>query len=63
MLGLRLDEPLALGPLAEALDPAGVEQLARLGLAVHEVGEAAETLALTSRGRFLGDGATALALA
>src|SRR5205823_6746765 len=27
MLGLRLDEPLALGPLAEALDPAGVEQL------------------------------------
>ena len=63
MLGLRLDEPLALGPLAEALDPAGVEQLARLGLAVHEVGEEAETLALTSRGRFLGDGATALALA
>jgi len=63
MLGLRLDEPLALGALTAALDLDGVERLERLGLAVRAVDEGRETLALTSRGRFLGDGATALALA
>jgi oxygen-independent coproporphyrinogen-3 oxidase len=63
MLGLRLDEPLALGALAETLDAEGVERLERLGLAVREVGDRGETLALTNRGRFLGDGATAVAVA
>ena len=63
MLGLRLDEPLALDALAETLDTEGVERLERLGLAVRAADDRGETLALTSRGRFLGDGATALALA
>jgi putative oxygen-independent coproporphyrinogen III oxidase len=63
MLGLRLDEPLALATLAEALDPEGVRRLERLGLARRGLGTRGETLALTSRGRFLGDGATVLALA
>jgi oxygen-independent coproporphyrinogen-3 oxidase len=63
MLGLRLDEPLALGALEGALDPEGVERLERLGLAVRDADCGRETLALTSRGRFLGDGVTALAIA
>ncbi|HEX6700846.1 MAG TPA: radical SAM family heme chaperone HemW [Gaiellaceae bacterium] len=63
MLGLRLDEPLALATLAETLDAEGVERLEALGLARREAGAGGETLALTSRGRFLGDGATAVALA
>jgi oxygen-independent coproporphyrinogen-3 oxidase len=62
MLGLRLDEPLLLGAAARALDPDGLERLERLGLARRTVDEHGETLALTSRGRFLGDGATAVAL-
>jgi putative oxygen-independent coproporphyrinogen III oxidase len=63
MLGLRLDEPLAVAALAEALDPRGVQRLERLGLARRGTDESGETLALTRRGRFVGDGATVLALA
>ncbi|HZQ80885.1 MAG TPA: radical SAM family heme chaperone HemW [Gaiellaceae bacterium] len=59
MLGLRLDEPLALGGLDEALDQAELERLAAHGLAVRGDG----TLALTARGRFLGGGVTARLLA
>ena len=44
MLGLRLDEPLALGALEGALDPEGVERLERLGLAVREADGGRETL-------------------
>ena len=62
MLGLRLDEPLAVGAAATALDLDGVERLERLGLARRETGRRGETLALTPRGRFLGDAATAVAL-
>jgi oxygen-independent coproporphyrinogen-3 oxidase len=62
MLGLRLDEPLALAGVAGALDPGGLDRLERLGL-VQRGGEEGETLALTRRGRFLGDGAAAVALA
>jgi putative oxygen-independent coproporphyrinogen III oxidase len=59
MLGLRLDEPLAVGELAAVLDEGALTRLERLGLV--ERGE--HTLALTSRGRFLGGGVTADLLA
>ena len=61
MLGLRLDEPLVVGDLAAVLDERAVSRLERLGL-VHSDAER-HTLALTSRGRFLGGGVTADLLA
>jgi oxygen-independent coproporphyrinogen-3 oxidase len=60
MLGLRLDEPLAVAGLERAVDWASVAQLARLGLVRQDGGQ---TLALTERGRFLGGGVTADLLA
>ena len=59
LLGLRLDEPLPLGTVEGALDPAGLARVERLGLAVRERGSGGETLRLTSRGRRLGGGVTA----
>jgi oxygen-independent coproporphyrinogen-3 oxidase len=59
MLGLRLDEPLPLGGLIDALDPDELERLRAGGLAVVDGG----TLTLTRRGRFLGGGVTARLLA
>ena len=59
LLGLRLDEPLAVGGLGDALDPAAVERLQELGLADRRDGDGGATLALTPRGRFLGGGVTA----
>jgi oxygen-independent coproporphyrinogen-3 oxidase len=59
MLALRLDEPLQLAGLEHAIDAQGVERLERLGLAERDD----ETLALTARGRFLGDDVTASLLA
>ena len=59
MLGLRLDEPLPVGGLRSALDPAGIARAEQLGLAV----DGGKTLALTRRGRFLGGGVTADILA
>jgi oxygen-independent coproporphyrinogen III oxidase len=59
MLGLRLDEPLPLGELRAALDPAGLARAEQLGLAV----DFGQSLALTRRGRFLGGGVTAEILA
>ena len=59
MLGLRLDEPLALdAELEPALDAAARERLTDRGL-VQSVGRPGEWLALTTRGRFLGDAVTA----
>jgi oxygen-independent coproporphyrinogen-3 oxidase len=55
MLGLRLDEPVPLAAVADAIDRAGLEKLARLGLAELRAGG----LVLTRRGRFLGGAATA----
>ncbi len=55
MLGLRLDEPLALAGLETALDDEALERLVRLDL----VRRGPTTLALTTRGRFLGGGVTA----
>jgi putative oxygen-independent coproporphyrinogen III oxidase len=63
LLGLRLDEPLAVADVAEALDWDAVERLERVGL-VDRRGEAERAeLALTARGRFLGGGVTAELLA
>jgi oxygen-independent coproporphyrinogen-3 oxidase len=55
MLGLRLDEPLELNGDGRLLDGQAVERLAGLGLLTHGGGE----IALTPRGRLLGDGVTA----
>jgi oxygen-independent coproporphyrinogen III oxidase len=59
LLGLRLDEPLSLAGLGEAVDTAALERLERLGLVARE----ASGLTLTERGRFLGGGVTAELLA
>ena len=59
MLGLRLDEPLAVDGLAEVLDSTALDRLQRLGL----VRNSGDTLALTTRGRMLGGGVTADLLA
>jgi putative oxygen-independent coproporphyrinogen III oxidase len=61
MLGLRLDEPLELADVESAVDLGAVRRLEKLGLA--RLGEAARTLTLTQRGRFLGGGVTAELLA
>jgi oxygen-independent coproporphyrinogen-3 oxidase len=59
MLGLRLDEPVTLAAAAQMLDLEGLARLERLGLAERHGDE----VALTPRGRFLGDGVTASLLA
>ena len=61
MLGLRLDEPLVLAGLEDALDGDALARVEALGLA--ERVEDGGTLALTDRGRFLGDAVTAELLA
>ncbi|MGZ8687031.1 MAG: coproporphyrinogen-III oxidase family protein, partial [Gaiellaceae bacterium] len=64
MLGLRLDEPLALGDDGTAVDPAALARLRDGGLVETGHGTGGhETLRLTSRGRFLGDAVTADLLA
>jgi oxygen-independent coproporphyrinogen-3 oxidase len=60
MLGLRLDEPLHLAGLEDAVDREALARLEALGLAVQG---GSGTLALTPRGRFLGGGVTAELLA
>ena len=59
LLGLRLDEPLSLDGLGDAVDARAVERLERLGLVDHD----GDRLALSERGRFLGGGVTAELLA
>jgi len=64
LLGLRLDEPLALRGLDSAVDLTAVGRLEDLGLAARmRGGDAGESVALTTRGRFLGGGVTAELLA
>jgi putative oxygen-independent coproporphyrinogen III oxidase len=63
LLGLRLDEPLALAAVDAAVDRAGLARVERLGLAVLERSEGGETVSLTPRGRLLGGGVTAELLA
>jgi putative oxygen-independent coproporphyrinogen III oxidase len=55
MLGLRLDEPLELNGLEDAVDAAALDRLTRLGLAK----VCGRRIALTPRGRLLGGGVTA----
>jgi oxygen-independent coproporphyrinogen-3 oxidase len=59
MLGLRLDEPLDVDGLGDALDPDALERLTMLGLVARD----GELLRLTERGRFLGGAVTAELLA
>jgi len=59
LLGLRLDEPLPLAGLQDAVDPVELARLTELGLARHADG----TVTLTRRGRFVGGGVTARLLA
>src|SRR5262245_23994070 len=61
LLGLRLDEPLSLDGLVDAVDADALKRLERLGL-IRWVADGG-TLALTDRGRFLGGGVTAELLA
>jgi oxygen-independent coproporphyrinogen-3 oxidase len=56
MLGLRLDEPLPLAGLEQALDAEGLARVERLGLAERH----GDSLVLTPRGRLVGDGVTAV---
>jgi putative oxygen-independent coproporphyrinogen III oxidase len=60
MLGLRLDEPLSLEGLEDAVDVTALERMEALGLAARD---SREGLSLTRRGRFLGGGVTAELLA
>jgi oxygen-independent coproporphyrinogen-3 oxidase len=63
LLGLRLDEPVSLSAVAEALDREAAERLARHGLVELNADNGRSTLTLTRRGRFLGGGVTAELLA
>jgi len=59
LLGLRLDEPVALGAVGDALDLAALARLETLGLVERTANGRGEELRLTRRGRFLGGGVTA----
>jgi oxygen-independent coproporphyrinogen-3 oxidase len=63
ILGLRLDEPLPLLGLEDAIDADALARLERLGLATRAGGNGEAALTLTRRGRFLGGGVTADLLA
>jgi oxygen-independent coproporphyrinogen III oxidase len=59
LLGLRLDEPLAVAGLDGALDAEGLARMERLGLAERRDGEQGRDLiTLTPRGRLLGGAVT-----
>jgi oxygen-independent coproporphyrinogen-3 oxidase len=59
MLGLRLDEPVAVEDVEDALDRTALDRLVHLGLAEVGANGRGEELRLTRRGRFLGGGVTA----
>ena len=59
LLGLRLDEPLSLAEVEDALDAVELARLEQAGL----VARSGDALTLTRRGRFLGGGVTARLLA
>jgi oxygen-independent coproporphyrinogen III oxidase len=59
MLGLRLDQPLRLGTLDEALDDAAISRMEALDLVERAVEDGTATLGLTARGRFVGDAVAA----
>jgi oxygen-independent coproporphyrinogen-3 oxidase len=59
MLGLRLDQPLALKTVDAALDPGAIARMEALALVELDGEGEAATLGLTSRGRFVGDAVAA----
>jgi putative oxygen-independent coproporphyrinogen III oxidase len=63
LLGLRLDEPVRLADVGQALDADALARHIELGLAEVHGANGDATLALTHRGRFLGGGVTAELLA
>jgi oxygen-independent coproporphyrinogen-3 oxidase len=63
MLGLRLDEPVVLADIADAVDHEALARLARRGLVEVTANGRGPELRLTPRGRFLGGAVTADLLA
>ena len=59
MLGLRLDQPLALRTVDDALDPGAIARMEALALVELDGEGDATTVGLTSRGRFVGDAVAA----
>jgi putative oxygen-independent coproporphyrinogen III oxidase len=59
LLGLRLDEPVAVAEVRGALDEEALERLVSGGLVERSVNGRGEELLLTRRGRFLGGAVTA----
>jgi oxygen-independent coproporphyrinogen-3 oxidase len=59
LLGLRLDEPVALSDVDDAVDREALTRLVELGLVERTANGRGEELRLTRRGRFLGGGVTA----
>jgi oxygen-independent coproporphyrinogen-3 oxidase len=59
MLGLRLDEPVALASVAEAIEPDGLDAMVELGLVLRQ----GDCIELSEQGRRLGGGVTAALLA
>ena len=57
-LGLRLDEPMAVGDVTDALDHDALGRLVELGLVELARNGRGGELRLTRRGRFLGGGVT-----
>ena len=63
MLGLRLDEPLALAEVGDVLDRKALSRLAARGLVEVSTNGRGEEISLSRHGRFLGGGVTADLLA
>jgi hypothetical protein len=59
MLGLRLDQPLALASVSGALDPSALRRMEGLSLVERRGHGSAATIGLTDRGRFVGDAVAA----
>ncbi len=59
LLGLRLDEPVVVADVVDALDRDALARLIELGLVERSANGRGEELRLTRRGRFLGGGVTA----
>jgi oxygen-independent coproporphyrinogen-3 oxidase len=59
LLGLRLDEPVVVADVVDALDRDALARLVELGLVETSANGRGEELRLTRRGRFLGGGVTA----
>jgi putative oxygen-independent coproporphyrinogen III oxidase len=59
ILGLRLDEPVAVADVRDALDAVALDRLVGAGLVERSVNGRGEELRLTRRGRFLGGAVTA----